>query len=100
VAFSPGHPGLARDASRRSWPAPSGVAWSSLTTPSGRSCAATGLSTRRARLGLIAGHRVPYEPRIEPEPEPHIEVERPSELVGVDWFKVGHPRRGLAADRD
>jgi transposase InsO family protein len=48
-----------------------------------------GLSTRRARLGLIAGYRAPYQPPTEPTPEPHIEVERPGELVGIDCFKVG-----------
>ncbi len=48
-----------------------------------------GLSTLRARLGLVAGYRAPYQPPAEPAPEPHIEVERPGELVGIDCFKVG-----------
>jgi transposase InsO family protein len=48
-----------------------------------------GVSTRRARLALVAGYRAPYEPPAQPRPEPHIEVERPGELVGIDCFKVG-----------
>jgi hypothetical protein len=41
---------------------------------------------------LVAGYRAPYEPPSERPPEPHIEVERPGELVGVDWFYVGRLR--------
>jgi transposase InsO family protein len=37
----------------------------------------------------VAGYRAPYEPPREPEPEPHIGVERPGELVGMDCFYVG-----------
>jgi transposase len=48
-----------------------------------------GLSTRSARLSLVAGYRAPYEPPQAPPHEPHIEVERPGELVGIDCFKVG-----------
>ncbi len=33
--------------------------------------------------------RAPYEPPRQPEPEPHVEVERPGELVGMDCFYVG-----------
>jgi transposase InsO family protein len=48
-----------------------------------------GISTRAKRLSLIAGYRSPYEPPSEPQPEPHIDVERPGELVGVDCFYIG-----------
>lgn len=48
-----------------------------------------GLNTRAKRLSLVAGYRAPYEPPREPQPEPHIQVERPGELVGFDCFYVG-----------
>ncbi len=48
-----------------------------------------GLSTRKARLALIAGYRAPYEPPREEQPEPHVESSRPGELVGLDCFFVG-----------
>jgi transposase InsO family protein len=51
-----------------------------------------GLNTRSKRLSLVAGYRAPYEPPREAEPEPHIEVERPGELVGFDCFYVGRLR--------
>jgi hypothetical protein len=49
-----------------------------------------GLNTRAKRLSLVAGYRAPCEPPREPQPEPHIDVERPGELVGFDCFYVGH----------
>jgi transposase InsO family protein len=51
-----------------------------------------GLNTRKLRLSLVAGYRAPYEPPRQPPPEPHIDVERPGELVGIDCFKVGKLR--------
>ena len=48
-----------------------------------------GLNTRAKRLGLIAGYAAPYEPPRTPEPERHIDVSRPGELVGIDCFYVG-----------
>jgi transposase InsO family protein len=48
-----------------------------------------GLNTRAKRLSLVAGYRAPYQPPREPQPEPHIEVGRPGELVGFDCFYVG-----------
>jgi transposase InsO family protein len=48
-----------------------------------------GLNTRAKRLALVAGYRAPFEPPREPEPEPHIDVDRPGELVGFDCFFVG-----------
>jgi transposase InsO family protein len=37
----------------------------------------------------VAGYAAPYEPPREPEPERHVEAERPGELVGFDSFYVG-----------
>ena len=48
-----------------------------------------GLNTRAKRLGLIAGYAAPYEPPRTPEPERHIDVDHPGELVGIDCFYVG-----------
>jgi transposase InsO family protein len=48
-----------------------------------------GLNTRSKRLSLVAGYRAPYEPPREPQPEPHIDVAHPGELVGFDCFFVG-----------
>ena len=39
-----------------------------------------------------AGYRAPYEPPRESAPEPHIDVDRPGELVGMDCFYVGRLR--------
>jgi transposase InsO family protein len=38
---------------------------------------------------LVAGYAAPYQPPREPEPERHVEAERPGELVGIDCFFVG-----------
>jgi transposase InsO family protein len=48
-----------------------------------------GLNTRAKRLALVAGHRAPFEPPREPEPELHIDTTRPGGLVGLDCFFVG-----------
>ena len=48
-----------------------------------------GLNTRVKRLSLVAGYAAPYQPPREPEPERHVEAERPGELVSVDCFFVG-----------
>jgi hypothetical protein len=53
---------------------------------------AVGLNTRAKRLGLIAGYAAPYEPPRTPEPERHIDVDHPGELVGIDCFYVGRLR--------
>ena len=89
VAFSLGHPGLgprriAAMLARPEWGAsrvsPNGV-WKVLRRH--------GTSTRAKRLSLIAGYRAPYEPPREPEPEPHVDSNRPGEVVGIDCFFVG-----------
>jgi transposase InsO family protein len=48
-----------------------------------------GLSRRVSRLSLVAGYAAPAEVGRTPEPERHIEVGRPGELVGFDCFHVG-----------
>ncbi len=48
-----------------------------------------GLSTRRDRLALVAGYASPPELPRPPEPERHLEADRPGELVGMDCFYVG-----------
>lgn len=48
-----------------------------------------GLSTRTARLGLLAGYAAPPEPERPAEPERHIEAAHPGALVQFDCFYVG-----------
>jgi transposase InsO family protein len=97
VSFSLAHPGLgprrvASELAREKWGgiivSPNGV-WKVLCRH--------GLNTRAKRLGLIAGYAAPYEPPREPEPERHIDVERPGELVGIDCFYVGRLRGAAGA---
>jgi len=89
VAFALGHPGLGprRIAAELARPRWGGL----LISPNGvwRCLRRHGLSTRRRRLALVAGYRAPAEPGREPEPERHVEAQRPGELVGVDCFFVG-----------
>ena len=48
-----------------------------------------GIHTRALRYGLLAGYAAPPEPAREPEPERHIDVSRPGELVQIDCFCIG-----------
>ncbi len=49
-----------------------------------------GLSTRAKRLGLVARYAAPPEPiEHDPEPERHIDVGRPGEVVQMDCFSIG-----------
>ena len=48
-----------------------------------------GIGTRALRLGLLAGYAAPPEPAREPEPERHICVDHPGELVQMDCFCIG-----------
>jgi transposase InsO family protein len=89
VAFALGHPGLgpkriAAELARERW---GGL----LVSHNGvwRCLRRHGLNTRAKRLSLVAGYAAPYEPPREPEPERHVEAERPGELVGMDCFYVG-----------
>jgi len=89
VAFSLGHPGygprrISAQLARPQWGGlrvSHNAVWKTLRRH--------GLSRRRARLALIAGYRAPYEPPEQAPEEPHIDVERPGELVGIDCFNVG-----------
>src|SRR5256712_9505623 len=92
VAFSLGHPGLGP---RRVAAELAQARWGGIVVSANgvwRCLRRHGLNTRAKRLSLIAGYRAPYEPPRQPEPEPHIEVERPGELVGIDCFYVGRLR--------
>ena len=89
VAFALGHPGygpkrIASELARARWGgivvSHNGV-WHCLRRH--------GLNTRLKRLSLVASYRAPYEPPREPEPQRHVEAERPGELVGMDCFFVG-----------
>jgi transposase InsO family protein len=90
VAFSLGHPGfgpgriVAELASER---------WGGITLSSNgvwRILRRHGLATRARRLGLVAGYAAPPElDRPAPEPERHLEVDHPGELVQLDCFCVG-----------
>jgi transposase InsO family protein len=89
VGFSLGHPGMGP---RRISAQVARPQWGGLVvSPNGVSKVLRrhGISTRARRLALIAGYRAPYDPPREPEPEPHIDVERPGELIGVACFYVG-----------
>jgi transposase len=92
VAFAIAHPGLgprriASELGREKW---GGI----VVSHNGvwRVLCRHGLNTRGKRLSLVAGYRAPYEPPREPQPEPHIDVDHPGELVGIDCFFVGRLR--------
>jgi transposase InsO family protein len=89
VAFALGHPGygprrIAGELRRARW---GGI----VVSHNGvwRCLRRHGLNTRAKRLSLLAGYAASHQPPREPEPERHVEAERPGELVGVDCFFVG-----------
>jgi transposase InsO family protein len=89
VAFALGHAGygprrIASELGRERW---GGI----LVSHNGvwRCLRRHGLNTRAKRLALVAGYAAPYQPPREPEPERHVEAERPGELVCLDCFFVG-----------
>lgn len=90
IAFSLGHPGygarrISAELRREKW---GGIEISEHGV--WRVLRRVGLSTRSKRLALIARHHDPYERKPpEPEPERHIDAERPGEKVGLDCFYVG-----------
>ncbi|MBC7294473.1 MAG: DDE-type integrase/transposase/recombinase [Thermoleophilia bacterium] len=90
IAFSLGHPGLgpARIASELKRPL-----WGGLRiSPAGvyRVLRRHGLQTRAKRLGLVAGYACPPDPLPrDPEPERHLEVDHPGQIVQMDAFAIG-----------
>ena len=90
VAFALGHPGfgpmrIAAELRREKW---GGI----VLSPNGvhRVLSRHGLSTRAKRLGLVAGYAAPPEPQPRPaQPERHINVSRPGEMVQMDCFFIG-----------
>ena len=49
-----------------------------------------GLGTRSKRLALVAGYAAPPGPQpLEPEPERHLDVDYPGQLVQLDCFHIG-----------
>jgi transposase len=89
VAFALGHPGfgpqrIASELAKQQWGglevSHNGV-WRCLRRH--------GLNTRAKRLSLVAGYAAPYAPPREPQPQRHVEAERPGELLGMDCFFVG-----------
>ncbi len=90
VAFALGYPGfgprrIAAELARPQWGglvlSPNGV-WLILRRH--------GLSHRNRRLALVAGAAAPPGPeRPLPEPERHLEAEKPGDLVQLDCFTVG-----------
>ena len=90
VAFALGHPGFgpARIAAELARPQWGGIRLSHNRV--WRILKRHALNTRHKRLGLVAGYAAPPEPtRPEPQPERHLEVSRPGELVQFDCFHVG-----------
>lgn len=90
VAFSLGQPGMGPDRISAELARP---LWGGLRlSPSGiwRILRRHGLNTRSKRLGLIAGYAAPPQPqKLEPQPERHLDVTRPGELVQMDCFYIG-----------
>jgi transposase InsO family protein len=89
LAFSIAHPGLGP---RRISASLAQERWGGLVvSPNGvwRVLRRHGLSKRVRRLSLVAGYAAPAELPRPPQPERHIEVDHPGELVGFDCFHVG-----------
>jgi transposase InsO family protein len=90
LAFALAHPGFgpARVAAELARPKWGGVRLS--TNGVWRVLRRHGLSTRGKRLALVAGYASPPAPtRPQPEPERHLQAERPGELVQLDCFCIG-----------
>jgi len=89
LAFSIAHPGLGP---RRISASLAQERWGGLVvSPNGvwRVLRRHGLNRRIKRLSLVAGYAAAPELPREPEPERHIEVDHPGQLVGFDCFHVG-----------
>ena len=90
VAFSLGHPGMGPDRIAAELARP---LWGGLRlSPAGawRILRRHGLNTRAKRLGLIAGYAAPPQPeKLQAQPERHLDVNHPGELVQMDCFHIG-----------
>jgi transposase InsO family protein len=89
VAFALGHPGLGP---RRISAQLARSEWGGLLVSANgvyKTLVRHGLNTRAKRLALVAGYRAAHEPPAAASAEPHILVERPGQLVGIDCFFVG-----------
>ena len=90
LAFALGHPGLgperiAAELARPHW---GGIRLSANGV--WRVLRRHGLNTRAKRLALVAGYAAPPGlGRLEPEPERHLDVSTPGELIQLDCFHVG-----------
>ncbi len=89
VAFALGHPGygprrIASELRRERW---GGI----VVSHNGvwRCLRRHGRNTRHKRLSLVTGYAARYQPPRQPQPERHVEAERPGELVGMDCSFVG-----------
>jgi len=89
LAFSLAFPGLgprrvSAELARERWGA-------IVVSPNGvyRCLVRHGLSTRKARLSLVAGYQAPPEPERPPQPERHLHAPRPGAMVQLDCFYVG-----------
>jgi transposase len=90
VAFALGHPGfeprrIASELRKERW---GGI----VVSHNGvwRCLRRHGLNTRQKRLSLVAGYAAaPYQAPREPQPQRHVDAERPGELVCIDCFFVG-----------
>jgi transposase len=90
LAFALGHPGfgpmrISAELRREKW---GGI----VISPNGvhRVLRRHGLNTRAKRLGLVAGYAAPPEPEPRPpQPERHLDVSRPGEMVQMDCFFIG-----------
>jgi transposase InsO family protein len=90
LAFALGHPGfgparISAELHRENW---GGIVLSANGVH--RVLRRHGLNTRAKRLGLVAGYAAPPAPGPrEIEPERHLEVSRPGEMVQIDCFFIG-----------
>jgi transposase InsO family protein len=89
LAFAIAHPGLGP---RRISATLAQVRWGGIVishTGVWRILRRHGLSRRVSRLSLVAGYAATPTMGRPPEPERHLEVDHPGELVGFDCFHVG-----------
>lgn len=89
LAFAIGHPGLGP---RRISATLAQERWGAIAVSANgvwRVLRRHGLSRRISRLSLVAGYAAPPGPERPAEPERHLAVSRPGELVGIDCFHVG-----------